>query len=105
MDYQAILLIGAIVVGLVVAVKHQMWTVPVGGRPGHAYQRVISAVIFGLFFFVSGLIGWDLSSSHEWFQGTKWVAGPVWWQVGLGAGLLLLAGFWVRRVPSQPVPR
>jgi hypothetical protein len=105
MDYQAVLLIGAIVVGLVVAVKNQIWTVPVAGRRGNEYQRVISAAIFGLFLFVSGLIGWDLSYSHEWFQGTKWVDGLVWWQVGLGAGLLLLAGFWVRRVPSRPLPR
>jgi hypothetical protein len=75
------------------------------GRPGYEYQRVITAVAIGLLFFVSGLVGWDLSYSHGWFQGTKWVEGPVWWQVGLGAGLLLLAGFLARRVPARPTPR
>ena len=36
-----------------------------------------------------------------WFQGTTWVDGPIWWQVGLGTGLVLLAGFWARRVPTR----
>jgi hypothetical protein len=49
--------------------------------------------------------GWDLKYSHGWFEGTKWVDGPTWWQVGLGTGLLLLAGFWARQVPPRPAPR
>ena len=105
MDYQTVLLIGVIVVGLVVAVKNQMWTVPAAGRPSYEYQRVISAAIFGLVFFVSGLIGWDLSYSHGWFQGTKWLDGPIWWQIATGTALLFLAGFWARRVPLRPAPK
>ena len=105
MDYQLILLIGAMVVGLVVAIKRQMWTIPVPGRPANQYQNVISATAIGLLFFVSGLLGWDLSYSHGWFQGTQWVDGPVWWQIGLGSGLLAMAGFLARRLPSRPTPR
>jgi hypothetical protein len=105
MDYQLVLLIGMVLVVLVAVIKAQMWSWPMPGRPGYEYQRVITAVVVGLLFFVSGLIGWDLSYSHGWFQGTKWVDGPVWWQVGLGAGLLVLAGFLVRRVPARPTPR
>jgi hypothetical protein len=104
MDYQLVLLIGMVLVVLVAVIKAQMWSWPMPGRPGYEYQRVITAVVFGLLFFVSGLVGWDLSYSRGWFQGTKWVDGPVWWQVGFGAGLLLLAGFLVRRVPARPTP-
>jgi hypothetical protein len=63
------------------------------------YQRIFSVGCAGLLFFVSGIIGWDLSHSHGLFRGTKWVDGPVWWQIGLGAALVLLAVFWARRVP------
>jgi len=105
MDYQLVVLIGAMVVGLVVAIKRQMRTIPVPGQPRKQYQNVISATAVGLLFFGSGVVGWDLSYSHGWFQGTKWVDGPAWWQVGLGSGLLLPAGFLVRRVPSRLTAR
>lgn len=98
MDYQAIILIGMIVAVLVVARQHSpAWP----GRPGWQYQRVFSVGFGGLLFFVSGLIGWDLKHSHGWFQGTKWVDAPIWWQVALGTGLVLLAAFWARRVPPR----
>ena len=101
MDYQLVVLIGMLLAVVVVAIKNDMWAFPRAGRPGYEYQRVIAAGVFGLLLFVSGLVGWDLSHSRGWFQGTKWVEGPVWWQVGLGSGLLLLAGFWFRRVPPH----
>ena len=103
MDYQLIALIGLIVVVLVVSTRLKMREWP--GRPGWQYQRVFSVGFFGLLLLVSGLIGWDLSYSHGWFQGTKWVDGPVWWQVSVGFGLLLLAVFFARRVPPRPAPR
>jgi len=99
MDYQLIALIGVMVATVLVGIKLNLW------RPGYEYQRVFSTAAAGLLFFIAGLIGWDLSHSHGWFQGTKWVEGPVWWQVSLGFGLLLLAGFWARRVPPRPVRR
>jgi hypothetical protein len=59
MDYQLVLLIGMVLVVLVAVIKAQMWSWPMPGRPGYEYQRVITAVVVGLLFFVSGLVGWD----------------------------------------------
>jgi hypothetical protein len=73
--------------------------------PGHRYQRVFSVAFAGLLLFVPGMIGWDLSHSRGWFRGAAWVNGPVWWQVGCGLGLLLLAGSWARRVDQANTNR
>jgi len=101
MDYELIALIGLVVAALVISTRRHSRSWP--GRPGWQYQRVFSVGFGGLLFLVAGLIGWDLTYSHGWFQGTRWVDSPVWWQVTLGTGLLLLAGYWARRVP--PVVR
>jgi hypothetical protein len=98
MDYPLIALIGVMIAIAVVGGMRPR-------RPGWQYQRVFSAGFVGLLFLVAGLIGWDLKYSRGWFEGTKWVDGPIWWQVSLGAGLLLLAVFWARRVPSLPSQR
>lgn len=100
LNHQLIALAGMLIAVAFLAVNLNRRAWP--GRPGWQYQRVFSAGFAGLLFFVAGLIGWDMSHSHGWFQGTKWVGSPVWWQVSLGAALLLLSGFWARRVPSLP---
>jgi hypothetical protein len=68
------------------------------------YQRVFSVGFAGLLFLVSGLIGWDLRSISGWFNGARWVDGPVWSQAAVGAVLVLLAGYWARRVPPRHIP-
>jgi hypothetical protein len=103
MDYQLVVLIGMMIATIAVGVNLGSWWWP--ARPGREYQRVFSVAAAGLLFLIAGLVGWDLSHSHGWFQGTRWVDGPIWWQVGTGTALLLLAGFWARRVPRRPVPR
>ena len=62
---------------LLVGIKSQQWWRR-ERFPGSEYQRVISAAAGGLFLTVAGAIGWDLKYSHGWFQGTRWVGGPVW---------------------------
>jgi hypothetical protein len=103
MDYQLLALI-ALIVAVVIAATRQhsrSWR----GRRGWQYQRVFSVGFAGLLFFLSGVVDWDLSYSHGWFHGTKSVDGPVWWQIGLGGGLLMLAVFWARRVPMPRAVR
>ena len=99
MDVQFLALI-ALIIAVVIAATRQYGRVG-PRRPGWQYQRVFSVGFAGLLFFVSGIIGWDLSHSHGLFRGTKWLDGPVWWQIGLGSGLLLLAIVWARRVPAH----
>jgi hypothetical protein len=103
MDYQLVALIGMMVATIAIGLKRDLWLRP--ARPGREYQRVFSVAAAGLLLFVAGLVGWDLSYSHGWFQGTKWVDGPIWWEIGPGTALLLLAGFWARRVPLDSARR
>jgi hypothetical protein len=98
MDYSLLALIGLIIVALIVSTRLHG-----PGRPGWQYQRVFSVGFFGLLLLASGLIGWDLRGSSGWFNGAKWVDEPVWSQAAIGAVMVLLAGFWARRVPPRRV--
>jgi hypothetical protein len=102
MDYQLLMLFGMIAATVFIGVKSDHWWPLSSLSPRHQYHRFFSATAVGLLFLVAGLIGWDLKYSRGWFQGTTWVAGPIWWQVALGTALLLLAGFWARRLPLRP---
>lgn len=103
MDYSLIVLVGLIVATLLASrmLHVQAWP----GRPGSRYQWVFSMTALGILFTVAGAVGWDLSHSHGWFQGTKWVEGPVWWQVGVGIASLTLSVFFARRVSPRPARR
>ena len=102
MDYELIALIGMMAATVLVGIELRLhwWS----ARPGYEYQRVFGAAAAGLLLLVAGLIGWELRDSYGFFQGTRWVDAPVWWQVGGGIGLLLMAGFWAQRVPPRPAP-
>lgn len=102
MDVQLIGLIALVVTVVFLWVR---WNTRWLTRCWYGYQPVFSFTAAGLLFFVAGLVGWDLSSSGGWFQGAKWVDGPVWWQVGIGLGLFLLAGFWARRATLRAAQR
>jgi hypothetical protein len=99
MDYMLIALIGVIALAAVIGTRNHDRTR--SGRPGYQYQRVITVTLLGLWLTVAGAIGWDVSHVHGFFQGTKWVDGPVWWQLEIGIALLALAVFLARRVPSD----
>jgi hypothetical protein len=78
-------------------------------QPSSAYARVFTAFAAGAFLLVTGVIGLDVSYMRGFFEGTKWVPGPVWWQIALGSGLLLLGVYWSRRLgaprwTSSPTP-
>ena len=66
MDYQLLALIALIIAVVIAATRQHSRSWP--GRPGWQYQRVFSVGFAGLLFFVSGVIGWDLSHSHGLFQ-------------------------------------
>ena len=99
MDFTLIALIGLIVLALVVAQRYhsRTWS----GRPGYRYQRVLSVGVVGLLLTITGAIGWDVSHAHGLFEGMRWADGPVWWQLGLGVGMVAVAVFMGRRVPAN----
>ena len=66
MDYQLLALIALIIAVVIAATRQHSRSWP--GRPGWQYQRVFSVGFAGLLFFVSGVIGWDLSRSHGLFR-------------------------------------
>jgi len=59
---------------------------------------MFSALAAGAFLLVTGVIGWNVRYLRGFFEGGRWSDGPVWWQIGLGAGLLLLGAYWLRRL-------
>jgi H+/Cl- antiporter ClcA len=101
MDYQLAVLVGLIGTAVALGVGLN------SRRPDERrkYQRVFSVAAGGLLLLIAGLAGWDLSDSRGWFQGARWVDGPVWWQVGTGTALLFLARVMARRVRPGEVPR
>jgi hypothetical protein len=99
MDYSVLGLFAVMVLASVIATRYQSraWR----GRPGYRYQRVITIGVVGLWLTIAGTIGWDLRHVRGFFQGTRWVDGPIWWQIGTGIALLACAMFMGRRVPPD----
>ena len=63
-------------------------------RPSPKYSRMFS----GASLVVTGAIGFDVNHMHGFFEGGRWVDGPVWGQIALGTGFLLLGVYWSRRL-------
>jgi hypothetical protein len=99
MDYSLVALIVVMIAAAFAAVRLGMWSWP--GRPGYEYQRVFSAGAAGLLFTIAGMSGCELRKSYRFVNGTRWADSPIWWQIGVGAALLLLAFVWARRVPPE----
>lgn len=102
MDVSLISLI--VMVAIVLGVSVRLHAKAVLG-PGHDYQRVFSVAAIGTLFLVCGVIGLDLTQSHGWLQGTRWMDGPVWGEVASGSVLLLLAGVFASLIPARPAHR
>ena len=68
---------------------------------------MFSAFAAGAFLVVTGSIGFDVSYMHGFFEGGRWVGGPIWGQIALGVGFLLLGACSSRRLdePGQTSTR
>ena len=102
MDYSFMALIVLLVATVVVSTRYHRRSWP--GQPSYQYHRVFSLGAFGLWLTVAGAIGWDVRHVRGFFQGTKWVDPPIWWQLALGVALLVVAAWLARRVPYTPKP-
>ena len=75
-------------------------------RPSQAYSAMFSSLFLGAFFLITGLIGYDTQRRALLFD--SWL-----WQIAVGAGLILLGLYLVRRlgvfrwevVVGNPSPR
>jgi hypothetical protein len=56
---------------------------------------MFTAFAAGAYLVVTGSIGWNVSAMHGV---SRWVDAPIWWQVALGVGFLLLGAYWSRRL-------
>jgi|RhiMetdeSRZDD1v2_1073273.scaffolds.fasta_scaffold05650_10 hypothetical protein len=68
---------------------------------------MFSALAGGAFLVVTGSIGWSVSRMHGFFEGGRWAGGPIWTQIVLGLGFLLLGVYWSRHLaePDSPSAR
>jgi hypothetical protein len=62
---------------------------------------MFSTFAAGLFLVATGAIGWDVSYLRGFFQGGRWAAGPIWWQIALGLVLLRLGLHLLRRLEPE----
>lgn len=58
--------------------------------------------LVGLFFMITGAIGWIPERGGGVLSGGRWVAGPVWSQVGFGVACLAVAAIALRFVLRDP---
>ena len=70
-------------------------------KPRPEYSRMFSALIFGGWIFISGLIGYDIRGMRGFFRGGRWVDPPVWGQLAVGAALVALGIYFSRHLPHS----
>jgi len=105
MDLPLLVLIALIIVTVFLATRfnRRSWS----NQSGYQFRRVFSIAAFGLWFTVAGAIGWDVRHGIGSFGSAPGADGPLWWQLGAGVALLLVAVVLARRVtyPSRRLPR
>ena len=67
-------------------------------RPSQAYSAMFSSLFFGGFLLIAGLVGYDTQQRALLLDSSRWTGRPILWQVGLGAALVLLGLYLVRRL-------
>ena len=60
------------------------------------------ALLAGLYFSVTGAIGWQVSGHNPLFIGGRWIDGPVWSQLGVGLACFGFAAFAHNRAVRDP---
>ena len=59
--------------------------------------NALSLAAAGALFLVTGLIGFTLDKHTRFVSGTTWSTSVIWWQVAVGATLLVAAAWCWRR--------
>ena len=62
-----------------------------GGRRWNPFPVAITTTVAAGLFLVAGTVGYTLSRHDRMLDGTAWADGVIWWEVGVGLALLLLA--------------
>jgi hypothetical protein len=66
------------------------------------FYGLFTFVLAGLYFFVTGAIGWQVSGHNPIFIGGRWIDGPVWSQLGIGLACFGVAAFAYSRAVRDP---
>jgi hypothetical protein len=74
-------------------------------RPSSINSAMFSGLAFGTFFLVTGLIGYNADSGSPLLAASRWTGQPILWQMAVGAALLTVGLFLLRRVTSAQRPR
>jgi hypothetical protein len=90
---------------LVLAALIVAWNVFVhkqsGGREWSPLWMAFSTTSGAVLFLVAGAIGYTLSRHDRFVAGTGWTGGVVWWEVGVGLLLALVASLFWRKGVQQ----
>jgi hypothetical protein len=68
----------------------------------NSFHAFFTLVLIGLYFFVTGAIGWQIASHNPIFIGGRWIDGPVWSQLGVGLACFGAAAFAFSRAVRDP---
>jgi len=67
-----------------------------GRRMWKPLWLAFSASALALLFVVAGVIGYRLDPHDRFIAGSAWAHAVIWWEVGVGLGVLPLAAFFWR---------
>jgi hypothetical protein len=68
----------------------------------NAFYALFTLTLAGLYFFVTGVIGWQVGGGNPIFIGGQWIDGPAWTQIGVGLACFGGAAFAYSRAARDP---
>ena len=69
----------------------------------NSFYAFFTFALFGAFFLVTGAIGWKpVKDGGVFLGGGRWVDGPIWSQVAIGAACFVVAAFAYRFASRDP---
>ncbi len=66
------------------------------------FYALFTFTLAGVFFLVTGAIGWQPIKNNSVFFGGRWVEGPIWSQIGIGVVCVALAAIFYRVASRDP---
>jgi hypothetical protein len=97
MDYLYPALFIAVVVAWFWRTNYWFGSSPAARNMRRPLPMAFSATAASALFLIAGVSGWRLNRHERFVAGTGWSDFVIWWQVGVGLALLVLAVYLFRR--------